>query len=64
MCNGVVGYTSDGFKFTRISSYTPKDIQDRSAEIICEDIDILSHPNVILLWFFYKEKYNHFHYPT
>ena len=41
---GAVGYTSNGFKFIRISSCTYKNIQEGSAEIICEDIDILSHP--------------------
>ena len=42
---GAVGYTSNGFKFIR-TSQTPKNIQEGSAEIICEDIDILSHPSV------------------
>ena len=42
---GAVGKTPNGFKFIRISSHTPKNIQEGSAEIICEDIDILSHPN-------------------
>ena len=40
-----VGKTPNGFKFIRISSHTPKNIQEGSAEIIYEDIDILSHPN-------------------
>ena len=31
-------------KFIRISLHTPKNIQEGSAEIICKDIDILSHP--------------------
>ena len=38
--------TPNGFKSIRISSHTPKNIQEGSAEIICEDIDILSHPTV------------------
>ena len=41
-----VGKTPNGFKSIRISSHTPKNIQEGSAEIICEDIDILSNPNV------------------
>ena len=40
-----VGKTPNGFKSIRISSHTPKNIQEGSAEIICEDIDILSNPN-------------------
>ena len=43
---GAVGYTSNGLTSIRISSYTPKNIQEGIAEIICEDIDILSHPIV------------------
>ena len=39
-----VGKTPNGFKFIMISSHTTKNIQEGSAEIICEDIDILSHP--------------------
>ena len=39
-----VGKTPNGFKSIRISSHTPKNIQEGSAEIICEDIDILSNP--------------------
>ena len=39
-----VGKTSFGLKFIRISSHTPKNIQEMSAENIWEDIDILSHP--------------------
>ena len=31
-------------EFIRISSHTPKNILEGIAEIICEDIDILSHP--------------------
>ena len=42
-----VGKTPNGFNFIRISSYTPKNIQEGSAEIICEDINILSNPNVL-----------------
>ena len=30
--------------FIKISSHTPKYIQEGIADIICEDIDILSHP--------------------
>ena len=41
---GAVGKTPIGFKFIRISSHTPKKIQEGSAEIICEDIDTLSPP--------------------
>ena len=41
-----VGKTQIGLRFNRISSHTPKNIQEGSAEIICEDIDILSHPSV------------------
>ena len=41
---GTVGYTSNRFKFIRISSHTPKNIQEGNVEIIFEDIDILSHP--------------------
>ena len=44
-----VGKTSFGLKFIRISSHTPKNIQEGSAEIICKDIDILSHPINIYL---------------
>ena len=40
-----VGKTPNGFKSIRISSHTPKNIQEGSAEIICEDIDILSNPS-------------------
>ena len=43
-----VGKTPNEFKFIRIPSHNPKNIQVGSAEIICEDIDILSHPNVRL----------------
>ena len=39
-----VGKTPIGLKFNRISSHTPKNIQEGIADIICEDIDILSHP--------------------
>ena len=39
-----VGKTPNEFKFIRIPSHNPKNIQEGSAEIICEDIDILSHP--------------------
>ena len=39
-----VGKTPNGFKLIRISSHTPKNIQEGIAEIICKDIDILSHP--------------------
>ena len=46
---GTVGTTPNGFKFIRISSPTPKNIQEGSAEIICEDIEILSHPQLVLL---------------
>ena len=35
----------NGFKFIRISSHTPKNIQEGIAEMICEDSDILSHCN-------------------
>ena len=41
-----VGKTPNGFKSIRISSHTHKNIQEGSAEIICEDIDILSNPTV------------------
>ena len=40
----VLSKNSNGFKFIRISSHTPKIIQDGSAENICKDIDILSNP--------------------
>ena len=40
-----VGKTPIGLKFIRISSHTPKNIQEVIAEIIFQDIDILSHPN-------------------
>ena len=40
-----VGKTPIGLKFIRISSHTPKNIQEGIADIICEDIDILSHRN-------------------
>ena len=40
---GAVGKTPNGFKFIKISSHTTKSIQEGSAKIICEDIDILSH---------------------
>ena len=43
MCYGAVGKTTNGFKFIRISSHTPKNIQEGSDDIICEDNDILSH---------------------
>ena len=46
MCHGK---TQNGFKFFRISSHTPKKDQEGSAEIICKDIDILSHPRVTWL---------------
>ena len=39
-----VGKTPNEFKFIRIPSHNPKNIQVGSAEIICEDIDILSNP--------------------
>ena len=39
-----VGKTPIGVKFIRISSHTPKNIQEGIAAIICEDINILSHP--------------------
>ena len=39
-----VGKTPIGLKFIKISSHTPKNIQEGIADIICEDIDILSHP--------------------
>ena len=39
-----VGKTPIGLKFIRISSHTPKNNLEGIAEIICEDIDILSHP--------------------
>ena len=42
-----VGKTPIVLKFIRISSHTPKNIQEGIADIICEDIDILSHPNMI-----------------
>ena len=42
-----VGKTPNGLKFIRISSHTPKNILEGIAEIICEDIDILSHPMVL-----------------
>ena len=42
---GAVGKTPNGFKFIRISSHTPKNIQEGSAEIISEGIDILSNPS-------------------
>ena len=41
-----VGKTPIGLKFIRISAHTPKNFLEGIAEIICEDIDILSHPNV------------------
>ena len=41
-----VGKSPNGFKFIRMPSQTPKNIQEGSAEIICEDIDILSNPKV------------------
>ena len=41
-----VGKTPNEFKFIRIPSHNPKNIQVGSAEIICEDIDILSNPKV------------------
>ena len=44
-----VGKTPNGFKSIRISSHTPKNIQEGSAEIICEDIDILSNPKILRL---------------
>ena len=43
-----VGKTPNEFKFIRIPSHNPKNIQVGSAEIICEDIDILSNPNLSL----------------
>ena len=43
---GAVGKTPNRFKFIRISSHTPKNIQEGIADIICEDIDILSHPKM------------------
>ena len=45
---GDVGKTSNGFKFIRISSPTPKNIQDGSAEIIFKDIDIW--PTFVGVW--------------
>ena len=39
-----VGKTPNGLKFIRMASQTPKNIQEGSAEISCEDINILSHP--------------------
>ena len=39
-----VGKTPIGLKFIRISSHTLKNIQEGIANIICEEIDILSHP--------------------
>ena len=42
-----VGKTPIGLKFIRISSHTPKNIQEVIAEIIFQDIDILSHPNAL-----------------
>ena len=42
---GAVRRTPNGFKFIRISSHNPMNIKEWSAEIIFEDIDILSHPN-------------------
>ena len=41
-----VGKTPIGFKFIRISSHTTKNIQEVIAEIIFQDIDILSHPKL------------------
>ena len=40
------GKTPNRFKFIGITSHTPKNIQEGSAEIICEDINILSHPTL------------------
>ena len=42
-----VGKNPNEFKFIRISSHTPKNIQEGSAEIICEDTDILSNPTKV-----------------
>ena len=44
---GAVGKTPNRFEFIGITSHTPKNIQEGSAQIICEDIDILSHPTLI-----------------
>ena len=40
-----VGKTPIGLEFIRISSHTSKNIQEGIAEIIFQDIDILSHPS-------------------
>ena len=41
-----IGNTPNRFQFIKISSHTPKNIQERSAEIIYEDIYILIYNNV------------------
>ena len=44
-----VGKTPNGLELIRIPSPSPTNIQEGSAEIICEDIDILSNPRVIFI---------------
>ena len=52
-----VGKTPNEFKFIRIPSHNPKNIQVGSAEIICEDTDILSNPKETPLKVSWKEQY-------
>ena len=41
-----VGKTPNGLELIRIPSPSPTNIQEGSAEIICDKIEILGHPNV------------------